>query len=205
MSFSGEKCDHNKRKVGDISREIHASQSAIAALCADIRQNELPKSFSRPTQYRNRKEIASTSTPYGPLVQTVPLPLLSGLVMDMPVQHPMAMLYEVCRSSPGFSNFVRQSLEENPCTVEEPWRLVLYSDEVGVSPLKVDTRKVEAVYWTFLELGVRAFDDENAWFAVAAPRSTVVQQTGAGASTLFKVLWPFFLAKIIVSQRVACS
>ena len=79
--------------------------------------------------------------------------------------------------------------------MDKPWNIVLYSDEVGVSPLKVDTRKTEAVYWTFMELGVQALSDEDAWFAIAAPRSTITAQTGASVSTLIKALWPAFFGK----------
>ena len=143
---------HCKRKIGDLTRAKHASQSAIAALLLDIKQHGLPEAFSRGSQYRSRREEATATTPYGPVVTSVRLPLLDRTEIDCHVQHPMAMFWLACRQSRGFSKLVRRALETHVCSKEEPWRIAIYSDEVGVAKLKTDLRKVEAMYWTLLEL-----------------------------------------------------
>ncbi len=67
-----------------------------------------------------------------------------------------------------------------PSTPETPWPLVVYSDEIGVSPLKEDTRKCEATYWLLLELGEAWRCNDNGWFVVASPRSTRVKAVAGG-------------------------
>ena len=104
----------------------------------------IPDAVSRSAQYRQRKSDTSAMTPFGPQVQDMVLPLTAGGTVTIAVQHPVAMLWHCCRSSPGFASFLRGALDANPPHAA-PWRVALYTDEVGVSPPKVDARKTECV------------------------------------------------------------
>ena len=181
-----------KRKIADLTRAKHVSQSAVAAILLDIKRHGLPSAFSRGSQYRSRRAGATEATPYGPVVTSVRLQLMDGGEAELHVQHPMAMLWLMCRQSKGFSKLVRWALAKHPSTAERPWRIVLYNDEVGIVKLKRDSRKAEAVYWSFLEFGPTALADEDCWFAVCAPRSETIQLTGANTSALINAIWPVF-------------
>jgi hypothetical protein len=55
-----------------------------------------------------------------------------------------------------------------PATADEPWQLIIYTDEVTPgNPLATNNkRKFHAVYWSFLELGMNALCREEAWFCI---------------------------------------
>ena len=93
--------------------------------------------------------------------------------LQVAVQMPMPMVWLCVRRSPTFRAFVRERLQLHPSTVQSPWGIIVYFDAVSPSdPLKKgkDRRKVEDVYWTFVEFGVEHLWDETLWFVVSATR-----------------------------------
>ena len=70
--------------------------------------------------------------------------------------------------------------------------MILYSDEVGFAPLQHDTRKTQAVYWSFAEFGVSMLSCEKVWFIMAGIRSDLIVDLEDGMSHLFKKLLHFF-------------
>lgn len=172
--------------------ESHVTMNGLEAVLTEVRGGGLPLAFSRRTQARERHAAASVSTPYGPVVQTVTLPVRGGDV-TLPVQAPLPMLYEAAKRKP-FADLLTKALARAPGTAARPWSLILYSDEVTPgNALKPDNkRKIQSVYWSFKELGSAALCHTDLWFTVAAVRSTLVQELEGGMSHLFKVLLPLF-------------
>ena len=74
-----------------------------------------------------------------------------------------------------------------------PWHTIFYNDEIGLSPLKYDSRKVEFCYWSFLEFGPAALGAEELWFCITAVRSSRVCQLPAGISHVTKAALRLFL------------
>ena len=72
--------------------------------------------------------------------------------------------------------------------------LVMYCDEIGHNPVGRDERKIESVYWSFLELGPAALSTELSWFEVVAVRATLIEELPTGMSHLYKLIlsMPFF-------------
>ena len=64
----------------------------------------------------------------------------------------------------------------------------MYCDEVGHNAVGRDNRKVECIYWAFLEFGQRLLHNENVWFTVATVRSALVKHLSGKMSHLFKLL-----------------
>ena len=172
--------------------EAHVTQSGLEAVLNEVRDSGLPSAFSRRTQGRERAATATVTTPYGPVVQQVPLRLRTR-ELALAVQAPLPMLYEAARRGP-FAELLAGALDRAPGSSGQPWGLVLYSDEVtSGNALRPDNRrKVQCVYWSFKELGSAALCREDAWFLLAAVRSTLVQELEGGMSHLFKVLVPLF-------------
>ena len=56
---------------------------------------------------RDLDEFAQTHTPYGTLLTTVKLPLVSGDDYDWPVVAPAPLLWLLCRKCPRFSKLVQ--------------------------------------------------------------------------------------------------
>ncbi len=82
--------------------------------------------------------------------------------MQLEVQHPLAMLYHCCALSNSFSKFIGQVAAARPPTIDKPWRLILYTDEVlpGNQLGYKSARKFWAVYWSILEFGSSVLSDE---------------------------------------------
>jgi hypothetical protein len=100
-------------------------------------------------------------TPYGALHQTITVAGIDDPV-QLEVQHPLAMLYHCCTLHNSFSKFIGQVAAARPPTIDKPWRLILYTDEVlpGNQLGYKSARKFWAVYWSILEFGSSVLSDE---------------------------------------------
>jgi hypothetical protein len=103
------------------------------------------------------------ATPYGTLHQTMPLVMHDGTVTNVEVQHPFAMLHHVCSTSSRYSTLIDHALAAQPCSVVNPWTIVLYTDEIlpGNQLSYKGARKMWGFYWAILELGSQALSDED--------------------------------------------
>ena len=72
------------------------------------------------------------------------------------------MLHLATERGGEFATFLERKYDEQPCSPEDPWNLVFYADEITPgSALKADNlRKIQAVYWSFLEFGGAALAKE---------------------------------------------
>ncbi len=109
-------------------------------------------------------------TPYGPLV-TVVEDILPG--MKLAIQNPAAFLHMACERE-GFANLMRATMQKHPF----PWTIVLYAD--GISPAdalaKHDQRKLQAVYYSFLEFGEEVLCTEEVWCVLVAVRDKKLEK-----------------------------
>jgi hypothetical protein len=115
-----------------LGRASFVSKSGIAKLLHTVEKEGLPATYDRSAQFRARKQVCQTSTPYGKLVVTIPVVFPDGTEGDIACQNPLAYLYYNCQKSPHYAEIVRQSLERHPCTPATPWELIIYQD--GVDP-----------------------------------------------------------------------
>ena len=169
----------------------HASYSAIEALLLAAKRDGVPEHVSRRTQHRARKTEAIAATPYGPLLVDVELPFKDG-AQAVTFAHPLAMLWLCARDSAPFAAVLASTLAKHPPEAA-PWHIIFYNDEIGLSPLKYDSRKVEVCYWSFLEFGPAALGAEELWFCITAVRSSRVCQLPAGISHVTKAALRLFL------------
>ena len=67
--------------------------------------------------------------------------------------------------------------DEHPCSVEDPWNLVFYADEVtpGAALKHDNLRKMQALVWSFLELGPAELAKDIYWCVYTSKRSTEVR------------------------------
>ena len=147
------------------ARLPYVSQSALAALFKEAQSEPLPTegATSRASIRKARDQCVSSSTPYGAVHQQVDI--AEGLTID--VQHPLAMLFWACKNSPRFSDMLERCLAKAPCTQANPWRIVVYCDEVspGNQLAYKHERRTWAFYWSLLEF--RSFlADEDLCFSI---------------------------------------
>ena len=192
-SKGGDGAAAKRARLNELSRGSYVSASGKVALLTSIKDHGLPEHFSRSTLRRARHVEATQLTPYGPIVQDMELPCRGGELVA--VQHPLAMFWAACDQSESFAYLVRDTLAHTPCSPADPWTVILYFDEVSPNnPLArgKDLRKVQAVYWSLLEFGVDALENELVWFTISATRSDLVNALDGGMSELIKLLWDKF-------------
>ena len=182
----------------------HCSASAMEAILKDVAKNGLPPLMNRANMAEARNMLGHKDTPYGKLVQHITAIDKTDNPKDVSIADPFAAVWLLCKegapddaanSAASFREFFKARLLAKPPSIDAPWHLILYTDEVTPgNPLALmNGRKFHAIYWTFAELGSHALCREDSWFVVLIEFSSVVNKLHAGISQLFKlVLKRFF-------------
>ncbi|CAK0800077.1 unnamed protein product [Prorocentrum cordatum] len=115
---------------------------------------------------------------------------LDGETQTLCIAQPLALISHAYQISNQFASFLSRLHAENPSSVERPWRVCLYSDEVTpANPLAVDQKKkVQVMYFSLLEFGAAALCREDLWFLVAQKRSRDVMKVKGGMAQMFGVV-----------------
>jgi hypothetical protein len=184
----------NKRaRLTDLGRDSHLTNSALAAVLRQVRDDGMPEAFSETTQRRHRRQVAETSTIFGPILQTVSVKGTSRQSLQIHVQHPLAMLAATVEKSTRFRELLRATLQQHNNRIS----ICLYSDEITPGNVLAtrNDRQIQAIYWTIIQLGAAALSDEANWFTISAIQSSTVKQLSGGMSQVFKVLLRLFFGK----------
>ena len=184
------------RRLERFRRKLpHVSASALSAILKEVAETGLPERRSRDDMRRARDELLDTDTPYGPLMTDITLVRKNGREGRMNVMHPLALLWFAFTFCIGFQQLFLGKLGENPSTIDNPWNLIVYTDEITPgNPVGPDNlRRVQVMYFSFLEFGSNVLCREDAWFCVTSSRSNDVNRYAAGLSQVFgKMLKLFF-------------
>ena len=83
---------------------------------------------------------------------------------------------------------LKERLEAKPSSYEDPWRFIIYSDEVvpGNQLSFHNLRKCWVLYYSFMEFGEATLCNEDAWFCISAERSENVKGMGGGMAQVFR-------------------
>ena len=183
------------RRLNGFRRALpHVSASALSAILAEVAAEGMPELHSRRDLSAATAELMNESTPYGPIAQTVDVATTDGGTMRLLVAHPLALLWHAVRVARPFANFVQARLSEHPASAVQPWRLVLYADEVvpGNQLSHDNRRKVWVVYYSFLEFGPAALAREESWFCLMTKRSSEVAKVSGGMGQIYGKLVKLF-------------
>jgi len=175
------------------------SARALDAILHDIQANGLPPLIDRNSMKEARNAVLHSVTPYGPIMQNITVIDKQDTAQTICIADPFASLWyfvKACsQENVGFNRILKQKLLERPPTIENPWNIIMYSDEVtpGNVIAPVNNRKFQAIYWSFMELGCNALSREDAWFTVCIEFSAWVNGMHAGISQVFaKIIKRFF-------------
>ena len=166
--------------------ESYVSQRGVTNILNEIKANGLPDSFSRSQQFRARKGIVETTTPYGPLLEQHTLVMKNGKEERVSFQNPFAWLYHICEHSAVVGDFIATALLEKPSLPPTPWTIILYQDGVdpGDTAVKEKSRHSIIFYWSFSELGMRALCREEIWSSVVVARTHLTKCLTGGPTEL---------------------
>ena len=174
--------------TNEVKRQLpHMSANAFAQVVEFAKENDLSQVSSRRSDLPAGRDLSLEATPFGETLVEVELfgtPPYANLKVHM--VHPLSYTWLAYKKGGGFYSALNKALLENPCTLEKPWRLVLYSDEVvpGNQLTVQNTRKVWVIYWSFLEFHYN-LSDEDAWCPIVAEKSIALKHVSAGISQVF--------------------
>ena len=186
-------CDRAAKlqRVERLRRKIpHVSASALGAVLREVEENGVPEGIDRRTIREARDATVTEPTPYGTLVQRTDLPTSWGSI-PLYFIHPCALFWHLCIVSVHFWTFLKERLAITASTIDRPWSLIAYSDEVTPgNVLATDTtRKSQVIYFSFKEFGPAALSREDLWFCFTEKLSNQCVKYAGGLARVFK----FFL------------
>jgi hypothetical protein len=101
---------------------------------------------------------------------------------------PLAVLAFLVATSGGFSNAFLAAHQATPSSIDKPWSIALYTDEIVAGNVlsHQNNRKAWGTYWSFLEFGTGLLSHEAMWLVLTAARSKNVGKL-AGSLSEFMV------------------
>ena len=128
-----------KARLNALGRSSYVSITAKSALLKQIREEGLPDAISSATFARARSATGSTQTSFGTIIQPLVLQLMAG-DSTVHIMHPLAMLHYMCLHCEVFRCLMAETIALAPPSPQSPLDLILYSDEIGIAPLKKDSQ-----------------------------------------------------------------
>ena len=182
-----------------LGRKSFLTASALSNLLQEIAEQDAsfdPGPSSQQSIKRARvRSLNDTDSPHGPMMQEWNVAMSDGSIQTISFMNPATFLWESCRRSSKFREFLKARLEACPPSLERPWDLIWYNDEVspGNQLAPTNRRKLQAVYYSFKQFGPEYLCQERSWFVLTACRSIVVQGMDAGMSQLTRLAMGSFM------------
>ena len=137
-------------RLADLGRRKYVSSAGLEDVLKDIRDNGMPDSISRRAIKRARdSEFDDFVTPYGPIMKSVVIGNdEDGRPCTFWLSDSRATLYYLMSESPKLTDFVRETLKTRPCSINNPWSIIIYNDEISPSDqlLHHNRRKTQTFY-----------------------------------------------------------
>ena len=175
----------------------HCSQSAFTSMINLAKTADLSSFPRNRRDYRKARDAQLSDTPLGPMIVTRPLVAKPPHAnRELTLVNPAAYLHTAYNSRGAFFDLLKSRLQATPCTVDKPWQLCLYSDEVvpGNALGMFHSRKVWMVYFSFLELHPH-LGNESAWCPLIAEPSNGLKAVHAGISQVFAAIVKLFFCE----------
>lgn len=197
----GEERARKLRKLNGLRRSLPSmSVSAFTSFLKEAQQGDLPTLAER----KHVKEATLHALPgsvYGPMllpvqVKAKQLPNKKAKEFEeVVIVNTLTLLQAAYGQGGSFYKLICDTLHSSPCSLDCPWNILLYCDEVqpGQTLGIHGGRKCWMIYLGILEFGVVALSQELSWMPICAVPTNVVAGIEAGISQVFvKVLEQIF-------------
>ena len=175
----------------------HVSKSALSAIIKRGKEYGLPELHERHHMQEATEAAMDTSTVYGNMYQTLDMQAAAdgAKPLHLNVLNPLSFLLVLLTTCSSFSMYFEELHDKTPSSFDKPWGIALYSDEVtpGDAFSVRLSRKIQVVYWSFLQFEHR-LSDEDMWITASAKRSSEVQKMAGGMSQVIGTIAKLFLA-----------
>jgi len=161
----------------------HVSQSALSKICTEIKEHGMPDLTSRADMLRGAELCLQDRNSYGDLLQDIELIGKNGKPVQSIAVNLASYLSAAFSQGGSYTDLVVQTLAKKPSLPDDAWRLIIYSDEIDagdpVAP-RGHTKKLWAIYFSFVEFGPLILSQEEAWLTIRAERTIEVDAMSAG-------------------------
>ena len=195
--------DCDLRRTDDLRRSLpHMSAAAMSALVKFAKDNDISDIAATRKGIQLARDAKLADTPFGPQLTTQAVKGTSPSEdKTVVLVNPAAYLYNAYKAGGGFFDHLNACAAKHPSSVESPWRLAVYADEVvpGNALAASNSRKVWVVYFSFLELG--QLSNENCWCPIAAEPTQGLKLVSAGISQVVKIIIKTFFGLLDYDMR----
>ena len=175
--------------LSQLGRRDYVSESGLASLLKELKElGQLPEQTSRASIKRARDQaLTDLSAQYGDLMKMKKIPLENGEgELSVSYLDPIATLVTCLEQCALFRAYMSSCLQKVAPRYDQPWGIALYSDEIspGNQLRHLNKRKIQTIYWTFVQYGSAGLSNEHLWFTLCSVRSVEVSKVGG-----LTVLW----------------
>jgi hypothetical protein len=185
----------------------HVSATALSSILNAVERDGMPEMHGRMDVARARDATIKQDTPYGQLQTELELDTKTGTKVKFRILNLFALLFVAFNSCGGFHTYMAERLQAHPSSVDNPWSLVLYTDEITPGNVLApdNKRKIQAIYVSFMELEPHMLSREEAWFTIGTIRSKTVKSLHGGMSQLIgAILKHLFIGIVSLSATGVC-
>ena len=175
----------------------HVSVTAFTNIIKAATEMELSELPSSMAAYRRQRDLSLEPTPFGEVITKVTVVGLTPYPnREMHMLNPLAFLHTACKQGGGFYTMLRAQLAANPSTPVQPWRLLLYCDEVhpGNPLAHTHARKIWCIYASFLEFGLH-LSNELSWIPMLCEPSNDIKKLSGTISQVMAEAMKLFFGK----------
>ena len=108
----------NHQRLVFLGRDSFVSHQGMQRLLQSVKQEGVPSAFSARTQYRARKGLCSTITPYGRLVDEVNFQTGDAAPLQVGFQNPLPMLHYAANQPDAYGALIGRTLEKHLATCD---------------------------------------------------------------------------------------
>ena len=173
-----------------LGRQSYVSKRGLSGVLSELKDLGILSDdvvASRQSVKRAREEfLVGLESIHGALIKSMEIPLEEDKAQTLTVYYidPVAYLNTAVDHCAPFRDLIAKC---KPPSLQEPWRLIAYSDEVspGNQLRHLQKRKFQVLYYSFAEYGMKGLGNEHLWLTLCAVRSLEVTKIG-GLTVLWK-------------------
>ena len=200
-SISGSSSSQKEPELVDIRLEMMASSKATKSSIAktlQILQQRGMLSDDRLGQKGEARHLgeavtthANADTPYGKVVQSIPIETTTNGELSWEIIHPFAFMWYLSTVCVQFGVMMADSIAMAPKNI---LRLILYGDELTPgNPLRADLgRQAFNFYYSFAEWPSWLLHRKDGWLALGSLRTKIIHNIKGGVTSLVKSIMKLF-------------
>ena len=166
------------------------SQSALEAILKEAQKSGIPDVVSSNFQREARLQLLADyhGGALGPLIQESTLELEDGQIVPMYCTNLLVYMANLYNKNTSFTKLIQECHRRYPSTMDSPWGLCLYCDEIiPGNILGRAEKKTWCIYATIDAFGTH-MHQEDSWLTLAVERSSFVSTVNGGISQMMTTI-----------------